>query len=122
MFEAALSRLKNSCSVSAMIARARPLLFLLLAFALLFAQQGAARHALSHLAEAHPQSQQGKHLPHSSACDKCVVYADIGGVVAASEHLVPPSLIAVAPLEPSRATFLAQLLSNYRSRAPPSLV
>jgi len=100
----------------------RLLLSLSLALFLLFAQQGAALHALSHLADDMPaQSQQGKHLPHSPVCDKCVAYAGI----ASAAPFSPPVFTA------QETTFiLAAMLSllffsvsrfSYRSRGPPRL-
>lgn len=93
-----------------------------LAFLLLFAQQGAALHALSHLADGRAgQSQQEKQLPHSPACDKCVVYAGVASAVAssASPFTVPgavPVFVAITFL-----LFLSAPLRPYYSRGPPHL-
>ena len=102
--------------------KSRWLLHLCFALALLFAQQGAALHALSHLAETLPaQSQQEKHLPHSPACDKCVVYAGMGSAAAAA----PPSFDLREAGESFIATQFSPLFSKpqpaYSSRAPPCL-
>lgn len=103
--------------------RFRSILFGWLAFALLFAQQGAALHALTHLAEGVPeQSQQEKHLPHSPACDKCVAYAGIG-----SAALSSPPIFAVQESTVILAAALFLLLFSaplrtYLSRASPRLV
>jgi len=100
----------------------RLLFSLWLAFALLFAQQGAALHALSHLADSVPaQSQQEKNLPHSPACDKCVVYAGIGSAAPSS----PPAFFAeettvILAAVPFLLFFPAPFYS-YLSRAPPRL-
>ncbi|MDD5404784.1 MAG: hypothetical protein PHZ14_09660 [Sulfuricella sp.] len=105
-----------------MKARSRPLLFLLLAFALLFAQQGAVVHALSHLAGPQPShSQQDKHLPHSPACEKCVAYAGIGSAVAATGLSLPTPALAGAHFQREPGGRLAQAVCHYHSRAPPSL-
>lgn len=98
----------------------RLLYSLLLAFALLFAQQGAVLHALAHLAEGTPtQSQQEKHLPHSPACDKCVVYAGIGSAASSSPLVFhgqeTADILAAAVL----FLILSFPLHAYRSRAPP---
>jgi len=99
----------------------RRLLFsLCLAFALLFSQQGAALHALSHLADSvSSQSQQEKHLPHSPACDKCVVYAGRGSAASSSPLAFggqeTTGVIAAAVL----FLVLSSPLRAYRSRAPP---
>lgn len=98
----------------------RKLLFLLLAFALLFAQQGAAIHALSHLSEPLPNhSQQDKHLPHSPACDKCVVYAGIGSAVAASKLIIPSDTLHALPVAAIQPALLSQPTRLYLARAPP---
>ncbi|MFN3398354.1 MAG: hypothetical protein ACK4ZS_07450 [Sulfurimicrobium sp.] len=106
-----------------MKARSRLLLFLLLAFALLLAQQGAAMHALSHLAEPLPShSQQDKHLPHSPACEKCVAYAGVGSAVAASGLALPPAAMGETLFAVEPGGRLPQSVRHYHSRAPPSLV
>jgi hypothetical protein len=100
----------------------RLLFSLWLAFVLLFAQQGAALHALSHLADSVPaQSQQEKHLPHSPACDKCVVYAGIGSAAPST-----PSVFATQKTTSALATglfllFFSAPFRTYLSRAPPRL-
>lgn len=106
-----------------MKARSRLLLFLLFAFALLFAQQGAALHALSHLSEPlPPQSQQDKHLPHSPACDKCVVYAGVGSALAASAWAIPAAAAQVPYLALTPPVLRSQSVRFYHARAPPVLV
>ncbi|MBU0592824.1 MAG: hypothetical protein KKH74_03700 [Gammaproteobacteria bacterium] len=103
--------------------RSQLLPFLLLAFALLFVQQGAAIHALSHLAESLPShSQQDKQLPHSPACDKCVVYANIGTALASSALLIPAAVAKISHLAITLPALLPQPVRLYHARAPPSLV
>lgn len=106
-----------------MKARSRLLLFLLLAFALLFAQQGAAVHALSHLTEPLPShSQQDKQLPHSPTCEKCVVYAGVGTAVAASGLSLPPATTGAERFAVEPSGRQPQSVRHYHSRAPPFLV
>lgn len=102
--------------------RSQLILSLLLAFTLLFAQQGAAIHALSHLTETLPNhSQQDKQLPHSPACDKCVVYAGMGSALASSAF-VPQTAAAQAPQQETVPTaLLSQAVRPYLARAPPTL-
>lgn len=103
--------------------RTRLLPFLLLAFALLFAQQGAAIHALSHLNG--PQSnhsQQDKQLPHSPACDKCVVYAGVGAALASGAMAIPAAAAPTPRLAITPPVPLTQPARLYHARAPPSLV
>lgn len=103
--------------------RSRLLLFVLLAFAVLFAQQGAAMHALSHLSEPLSRhSEQDKQLPHSPACDKCVVYAGVGSALASST-LILPATVALAPhLTQTPPALLSPFARLYHARAPPALV
>jgi hypothetical protein len=99
------------------------LLFLALAFTLLFVQQGAAVHALSHLAEHLPShSQQDKQLPHSPACDKCVVYAGIGSAITSSSLNIPAEALHFRHVAPRRASILSRPARVYLARAPPTLV
>jgi hypothetical protein len=64
----------------------RGLAYFLLAFALLFAQQGGFAHELSHFARA----QTGKQVPHSPACEQCGAYSQVGA--GAVSHIVPFAL------------------------------
>ena len=106
-----------------MKARSRLLLFLLLAFALLFAQQGAAIHALSHLTEPLPShSQQDKQLPHSPACDKCVLYAGVGTALASSALAISAAVAHIPQLAFTPPALLSQPTRLYHARAPPILV
>lgn len=106
-----------------MKAQRQLLLFLLLAFTLLFAQQGAVIHALSHLSEPLPtQSQQDKQLPHSPACDKCVVYAGVSTALASSELSFAATADQVPYLAATPPALLSQPARLYRARAPPALV
>ena len=98
----------------------RPFFYAWVAFLLLFAQQGAYTHALSHLAAPAPaQHQPDKDLPHSPACDKCVVYGEIGGAL----HSVP-LVFASTPAtfsQPSAAPYehFPRTPRVYSTRAPP---
>jgi hypothetical protein len=100
----------------------RLLFSLWLAFVLLFAQQGAALHALSHLADSVPaQSQQEKHLPHSPACDKCVVYAGIGSAAPSSPSTFFAEETTVILAAVLFLLFFSAPFYSYLSRAPPRL-
>ena len=100
----------------------RLLLSLWLAFFLLFAQQGAALHALSHFADSVPaQSQQEKHLPHSPACDKCVVYAGIGSAAASSPPIFAAQEAMFILVVTLSLLFFSASRYSYRSRAPPQV-
>jgi hypothetical protein len=94
----------------------RWLLHLAFAFVLLFAQQGAVTHALTHLAE---HAGQEKHLPHSPACEQCVAYAGIGAAPAPAA-LVFAALLAAGLLSAALPLWFFSVPRRfYRSRAPP---
>jgi hypothetical protein len=52
----------------------------LFALALLFAQQGAALHTLRHIFSEQTQK-QNKQAPHSSDCEQCTTYAQLGSAL-----------------------------------------
>lgn len=102
--------------------KSRWLLHLCFAFALLFAQQGAALHALSHLAESPAaHGEQEKHLPHSPACDKCVVYAALGGAAPSAPLSFTAQEGVVVLAAALFALFFSAPYRPYLSRAPPRL-
>lgn len=99
---------------------------LLLIFSLIsmfgLGQQGAAVHAISHLADEQNQSQQDKKDHRLSFCDKCVVYA-------ALDSAADSSTIAFDPQTALQTHFIAvdkprtsRHLHHYAARAPPSLI
>jgi len=101
----------------------RTVLHVWLALLLLFAQQGAVLHALSHVPGPAPtQSQPDQPLPHSQACDKCVVYGQLGAGVAATPLVIFGQHAAVALAAALPAIHFASTLRAYFSRAPPRLV
>lgn len=102
--------------------KSRWLLHLCFALALLFAQQGAALHALSHLAESPAtHGEQEKHLPHTPACDKCVVYAGMGSAAAAAPLSFATQQGAVILAVALFVLFFSAPYRPYLSRAPPRL-
>jgi hypothetical protein len=106
-----------------MKSRSTRLPLLLLVFALLFTQQGAAIHALSHLSESLPShSRQDKQLPHSPACDECVAYAGVGNAVAASSLFIPSETARRQHVATNHPSPLFQAVRLYHARAPPVLV
>lgn len=95
--------------------------YLWLSLLLLFAQQGAAVHAISHLPSS-SQSQPDKQLPHSQACDKCVVYAGLSGAVAATPQIIPVLPLHLLAAAVFVVFFVSRIRRVYSSRAPPALV
>jgi len=86
---------------------------------LLGMQQGAAFHALSHLADDNSTGTQ-KHLPHSNTCDKCIVYGEVSGAGPTTTHAafrIPSQFIVIASAALQPFPFLA--LPVYSARAPP---
>ena len=98
----------------------RPLYNLILAFALLFAQQGALWHGVSHTASP-TNSQQDQQLPHSEQCAKCVAFAHTGAAAPATPlHFAVPQVASVL-VQFDAPAVLSALHHPYQSRAPPVL-
>lgn len=89
---------------------------LLLAFALLFVQQGGLAHGI-----AHTLAEQQQSLPHDAPCELCAAYGQLGNAPISVPQLPPilavrAHVAAAAPLEFRSITVLAA-----PARAPPSL-
>lgn len=98
-------------------------IFLVLTLALLFGlgQQGAAVHAISHLADWQQNQQQPDKGQHETPCDKCVVYAELGNAVG-SQPVVPPILERSYQQHDHYQLRAGHASSHpYCARAPPSL-
>jgi len=95
----------------------RPLLPIFLSFALLFAQQGGAAHALSHAFE--QTRQQDKQGPHSPACEQCEAYVQLGSALNVSAYVfaLPPSAGEAAP--DNTIPFRSNLVFAAAARGPP---
>ena len=96
---------------------------LLLACALLFAQQAGAVHAISHaLEDLTQQKQKGKEAPSSYACEQCATYAQFGSALSSTSHFF--AAIAV-PVESGRhrSTSLHSIhVLAAAARGPPALL
>lgn len=93
---------------------------LILAFALLFVQQAALWHSVSHVTSAENSSQDQK-LPHSDQCEKCVAFAHVGAAATATPlHFALPQSASICVQFIAPAIQLA-LHFAYQSRAPPIL-
>jgi len=92
----------------------------LLALALLFAQQTAALHWLSHAVEA-THAKASNQAP-SEHCDECLALAGLGAAAASSTPVLPASFAqhALYALPPAAASPAALRLA-FHSRAPPIL-
>jgi hypothetical protein len=86
---------------------------------LLGMQQGAAFHGLSHLA-GDDSAGQKKHLPHEKSCEKCVVYAEVGGG-APTTSLAPFKVSAQRAViaSPTHQQQPSISFPGYSARAPP---
>lgn len=92
---------------------------LLAVLCLLGMQQGAAFHGLSHLAGDAAAGQQ-KHLPHEKTCDKCIVFAEVGGGAPTTSQPafeVSPQFVVIASF--AHQVFLSANPPVYSARAPP---
>ena len=93
----------------------------LLALALLFAQQQAALHWLSHAVEATQAKASSKTAP-AEHCDECLALAGFGAAATSSATALPASfaqhaLVALPPVSVAPAV----LRLAFQSRAPPIL-
>jgi hypothetical protein len=88
----------------------------LLILLLLFAQQAAYAHAISHLGKEAPANER---LAHSKLCDKCVGFEKISGVAPTSlPTLVSLDILFAQPLQ-ADYTFCPRSVAAFHSRAPP---
>jgi len=108
----------GACSVAA--AR-RSSLNILVALFLLIAQQAAYTHALSHFDHRAPSTEH-KQLPHSKACERCGLAAQLGtGLLSQSAAFLSVATYACTTFHLSRA-FHPTAPRRFLSRAPPSLL
>ena len=97
--------------------------FLLLAAALLFGQHAAAWHAIGHVPlKAPAQSEQDKKVPHSSVCDKCIVYAGTGSAAPSKAHVFAQASTGLSSIPHCCIGYTPLAQHNFFSRAPPSPV
>lgn len=90
---------------------------LLLALTLLFAQQAAQAHALSHLGPDTPK----EGISHTTLCAKCSTFGQLSSVV--------PTVTVIVFVPPTTASLLDAVVCSsvrrtttaFQSRAPPSL-
>ena len=112
-----MTGLKQSKAFVSMSAMSRRLMFsLLLAFSLLFVQQGATLHKLSHVLAEQTQDQS---LPHDPQCELCAAYAQIGGAVGSSEVHFDFTMSCAATYERTHNDPHTITLAAFAARAPP---
>ena len=94
----------------------------LLALALLFAQQAAALHWLSHAVDA-TQAKAGTGSAPSEHCDECLTLGALGAAATATAASLPAMLAQHARVAaPQPVASPAALRLAFRSRAPPILI
>src|SRR5512135_718090 len=94
-----------------------PLLFIL---SLLSAQQIGAVHALNHaLEQSHQQDQDS---PHSTTCEKCATYAQLGSALSVGSYDVALLTIASEALAPYAAIIKTLPALAAVARGPPAFL
>lgn len=92
---------------------------LLLALALLFAQQGGALHTLSH-SFAEQTQQKNKQTPHSPACEQCPSYAQLGSALNSAYFSFELNTSLTQAGSQHRHIFYAQHTPDATARGPPA--
>jgi len=88
----------------------------LLILLLLFAQQAAYAHAITHLGKEAPAKER---LADSKLCDKCVSFEKISGVAPASVPAILALEFVFAQPLPADYIFSPRTVAVFHSRAPP---
>lgn len=97
----------------------RALRHVVMAAVLLVAQQAGYEHTLSHFGQSAPTSKE-KRLPHTKACDKCGLSAQLGtGLLGNPATFIPAARSACGALLLSQA-FHPSAPRRFLSRAPPA--
>ena len=89
----------------------------LLALVLLFVQQGGVTHSLIHALAG--QTQQDKHLPQSSACEQCAVYAQLASALNSANCSFLVSIISADSIRCGVIAFRSILPPAAIARGPP---
>jgi hypothetical protein len=92
---------------------------LLLALALLFAQQAGAAHALRHAFEDLTQQHEGKQAPHSDTCEKCADYAQLGSALNVGAYDFTPLLVSDETVQHRTISFRSAHTLPAIARGPP---
>jgi hypothetical protein len=99
----------------------RALPHVVMAVVLLVAQQAGYEHALSHFEQSSPASKE-KQLPHTKACDRCGLSAQLGtGLLSNPALFISAARSACGALLLSRA-FHPTAPRRFLSRAPPASI
>jgi hypothetical protein len=88
----------------------------LLVFTLLFTQQGAMSHGISHTLA---QQSQDQSAPHDTQCELCAAYAHIGSAVGSSDVHFDFDVAANAVASTYTPSFNSNAFTAFAARAPP---
>ncbi len=91
-----------------------PLLF---AFSLLLAQQGGVVHTLRHTLAEHQQ--QDKQAPHSTSCEQCATYAQLGSALNSASHSFAAITLSAASVRQHTFAFRSIHVVAAPARGPP---
>jgi hypothetical protein len=100
--------------------QSRFLLPMMFAFALLFAQQAGATHALHHAF--HDLTQKSKQAPHSNVCEKCATYAQLASALNVAIIGLDPTQAANEVVRHCTITFHSVGVVAAFARGPPSVL
>lgn len=89
---------------------------------LVFAQQGAMLHELSHYAAAATHDSEKQHLPGGEVCSLCLAFAHLGAGLAPNVPVLPTLDLLQAPAPLPEAICIAAERPAACSRGPPSLL
>ncbi len=92
---------------------------LLLAVALLFAQQVGAAHALHHALEDLTQQQNDKQSSHSNTCEQCAAYAQLGSALNVGAHALTLLHVSDEMVQYRTLSFLSARTLPAVARGPP---
>ncbi len=91
---------------------------LLLAFALLFAQQAGAAHSLRHDLKDLKQ-QDDKQAPHSDSCEMCADYVHLGSTLSVGSYDFIPLVVSDETIQHSTIAFCFTPVPAATARGPP---
>lgn len=98
----------------------RALIHLLLAFALLLAQQAMLGHWATHLSK--PASTQDRQVPDNKVCDDCVLSAQLASALVGKVALFDPDRGNVGNIFHAPRGFIPTPVRAFSSRAPPTFL
>ena len=95
---------------------------LLLAFALLFAQQAGVMHTLSHALAQQKQDSQDKQSSHYPACEQCAVYTQLGSALNGAVSLLLVIAVIAAAASSTIVTLRSTQPLTVVARGPPAFL